>query len=57
MLQEKLREKSEVDSRLIQMESELCSVRQVIVDQNAQVRIIYCFGYLVVIEEKVVNGS
>ncbi|KAG0711165.1 Ribosome-binding protein 1 [Chionoecetes opilio] len=36
-LQEKLREKSDVDSRLVQVESELCSVRQVIVDQNTQI--------------------
>lgn len=36
-MQEKLREKAEVDSRLTQVESELCSVRQVILDQNTQV--------------------
>lgn len=36
-LQEKMMEKAEVDSRLIQTESELCSVRQVILDQNTQI--------------------
>lgn len=38
-LQDTLHEKTGVDSRLIQVESELCSVRQVVVDQNTQVSV------------------
>nr|XP_053639473.1 kinectin-like isoform X6 [Cherax quadricarinatus] len=36
-LQETLHEKAEVDSRLIQVESELRSVRQVVLDQNTRI--------------------
>ncbi|XP_068248490.1 ribosome-binding protein 1-like isoform X9 [Palaemon carinicauda] len=36
-MQETLREKTEVDSRLIQVESELSSVRQVVLDQTNQI--------------------
>ncbi|XP_042207331.1 nuclear anchorage protein 1-like isoform X6 [Homarus americanus] len=35
--EETINEKAEVDSRLIQVESELCSVRQVVLDQNTQI--------------------
>lgn len=39
VLQEKVHEKGEVETRLMQVESELRSVRQVVVDQNIQVSV------------------